>query len=267
MQRLSAVFIASCGKNKATFVALKVAAAASFHSSTVLHANRWTPQELEKLDTLVDAIGPSWDLVAASLPGRKAAECRGRYHRAHIDDVTPQLRSPIEVTAHLSGFVRKKVRTSPVSAANLPLLEPSSAYEWIDVPLESRGSRTFLYFMYIPKIAFAKTRTLRKKGGWHAFEDLATFEAYEEHGPAHWDWVAARLRHRTPTQCRARLYALYARAAAEAATAFAFADVPVKAAAVAAASIEILTAFQQTAPTITPSNQLHNASNDDCSIV
>jgi hypothetical protein len=157
-----------------------------FHSSRLL-LNRWQSEEDEKLQTAYDELGPSWDLIASRLPGRKSKECRRRIHK--LLPPPSHVTNSDEMKAHLEG------------------LEFHSG-KWIDVPLETKGARTPTFYSFLPNIPFVKSRSQRKRAGWHFHEDLALQEAYEHYG-TNWEYVAAEFRHRTPTQCRNRLTRIY----------------------------------------------------------
>lgn len=158
----------------------------NFHSSRLL-LNRWQLEEDEQLQDAFQELGPSWDLIAARLPGRKSKECRRRIH--NLLPAPSHITNSDEMKAHLEG------------------LEFHSG-KWIDIPLETKGARTPTFYSFMPAIPFIKSRSQRKRAGWHLNEDLALQEAYEHHG-TNWEYVAAEFRHRTPLQCRNRLTRIY----------------------------------------------------------
>lgn len=135
---------------------------------------------------LYSEIGPAWDSIAQALPGRGSEECRKRFHR---ENLPASIKSELEHRLLLDGYEYHQGR-------------------FIKIPVESAGSRTHLYLSYIPLIPYARSRSARRKAGWHSTEDMAIQEAHDLFGP-NWEAIAKNLKHRTPTQCKNRLLRLY----------------------------------------------------------
>ena len=156
-----------------------------FHCTSKLNS-RWAEHEIATLNKAYQELGSSWDLVAEHLPGRKAKECKRKFNSLSVPS---HITNSTEMEAHIQGLERH----SDI---------------WIDVPVENVASRNASFYPVLKIIPFFRSRGEHKRAGWHPNEDIYLREAYDHYGP-NWKHIACYMQHRTPTQCRNRMIALY----------------------------------------------------------